>query len=62
MAQIFVSHSKDDKDIVDFFSKAVKGTKVKTIFEEFERIHTGEITTHKTSQDVKMNFSVMQVR
>jgi hypothetical protein len=37
MAQIFVSHSKDDKDLVDFFSKAVKGTKVKAVFEEFEK-------------------------
>ena len=62
MAQIFVSHSKDDKDLVDFFSKAVKGTKVKAVFEEFERSHTGEIMTHKIIQDVKMNFSVMQVR
>ena len=57
MAQIFVSHSKDDKDLVDFFSKAVKGTKVKAVFEEFERSHTGEITTHKIIQDVNELFS-----
>ena len=61
MAQIVISHSKNDKDLVDFFSKAVKCTKVKAVFEEFERSHTGKITTHKTSQDVKTNFSVMQV-
>jgi len=53
MAQIFVSHSKKDKDLVDFFSNAFAGTKVKAIFEEFEKILTGQITPSKVAQDIE---------
>lgn len=61
MAQIFVSHSKRDKDLVDFFSNAFAGTKVKAIFEEFETILTGEITPYKVKQDIEYSNAVFVV-
>lgn len=53
MAQIFVSHSKRDENLVNFFSKAFAPTKVRAIFEEFERILTGDITSNKVKQDIE---------
>jgi hypothetical protein len=38
MAQIFISHSAKDKELVAFLSKAFASTKVKAVFEEFEAI------------------------
>jgi hypothetical protein len=38
MAQIFVSHSAKDKELVSFLSKAFSSTNVKAVFEEFEAI------------------------
>lgn len=36
MAQIFISHSKEDKSIKSFFEKIFVGTKVKAVFVEYE--------------------------
>lgn len=41
MAQIFISHSAKDQDLVTFFSKAGATTKVKLVFEEFEKLTSG---------------------
>lgn len=41
MAQIFVSHSAKDKELVAFLSKAFASTPVRAIFEEFEAILKG---------------------
>jgi hypothetical protein len=41
MAQIFVSHSGKDLELVSFLSKAFSSTNVKAIFEEFDAIFTG---------------------
>jgi hypothetical protein len=38
MAQIFVSHSRNDDDIVAFFAKAFAMTNVKAVYKEFEAI------------------------
>ena len=38
MAQIFISHSGKDKDLVAFFSRAFASTQVKAVFAEFEAI------------------------
>ena len=41
MAQIFVSHSAKDRDLVALLSRAFAATKVKGVFEEFEAILNG---------------------
>ena len=61
MAQIFVSHSKRDKDLVDFFSNAFATTKVKAIFEEFEKILAGEITSCRVVQDIENSKALFVV-
>ena len=38
MAQIFVSHSAKDKELVSFLSSAFAPTQVRVVFEEFEAI------------------------
>ena len=42
MAQVFVSHSSKDRDIVNFFSNCCAGTKVRFVYEEFEKISTSK--------------------
>lgn len=58
MAQIFVSHSGKDKQLVDFFSNAFSLTKVKAILEKFEKILTGKITSQKISTDIERSNAV----
>lgn len=53
MAQIFVSHSKKDGDLVSFFSKAFAPTKVKAVFEELEQITSGVRTPSKVLHDIE---------
>ncbi len=53
MAQIFISHSGKDKNLRDFFSNIFAGTKVKAIFEEFEKIPTGRVTSEKIIRDIE---------
>ena len=52
MAQIFISHSKHDRELVDFVSRIAAGTKVRLIFEEFERLVSGEVTAEKIRHDI----------
>ncbi len=61
MAQIFISHSKKDKDFVDFFSKTFATTKVKAIFEEFEKILTGKITRPKVERDIETSNAIFVI-
>lgn len=61
MAQIFISHSKEDKDLRDFFSNAFAGTKVKVIFEEFEKIFRGEITPKQIAKDIENSKAVFVI-
>jgi hypothetical protein len=61
MAQIFVSHSAKDKYIVDFFSNAFAGTKVKAVFEEFEKILTGKITPSKVITDIESSNAIFVI-
>ena len=49
MAQIFVSHSAKDKELVAFLSKAFAATPVKAVFEEFEAILRGPADRPGTS-------------
>ena len=61
MAQIFVSHSKDDKDLRDFFSNAFAGTKVKVIFEEFEKIFRDKVTSEQIAKDIENSKAVFVI-
>jgi hypothetical protein len=38
MAQIFVSHSSQDRELVDLLARAFGATKVRAIYEEFDAI------------------------
>lgn len=61
MAQIFVSHSGRDRALVSFFSKAFASTKVKAIFEEFEKILKGKITSSKITKDIENSNAVFVI-
>ena len=52
MAEIFVSHSSRDTAQVDFFSRLAAGTKVRLVFEEFERILSGAVTAAKVKKHI----------
>lgn len=53
MAQIFLSHSKTDKDIVHFFLEVFAGTKVKPHLEELEKEPPMGVTANKIEQDIQ---------
>ena len=61
MAQIFVSHSGRDKDLVDFFSNIFAGTKVKGVFEEFEKILIGKITSSQVAVDIENSNAIFVI-
>jgi len=61
MAQIFISHSGKDKDLRDFFSNTFAGTKVKAIFEEFEKIFTSKVTSGQIKEDIKNSKAVFVI-
>ena len=61
MAQIFISHSGKDKDLRDFFSNAFAGTKVKVIFEEFEEIFRGKVTSEQIAKDIENSKAVFVI-
>jgi hypothetical protein len=53
MAQIFVSHSRRDKDIVHFFLEAFAGNKVKPHLEEFETQPPSGVNAQKIARDIQ---------
>ena len=53
MAQIFISHSKQDTDITHFFMEAFVGTKVKPRFEEFEKEVPTGVNAKKIETDIQ---------
>lgn len=61
MAHIFISHSGKDKDLRDFFSNAFAGTKVKAIFEEFEKILIGKVTSEQIARDIENSKAVFVI-
>jgi len=52
MAQIFISHSKKDKEIIDFFLESFAGTKVKPHLEELEKDVPSGITANQIGKDI----------
>ena len=53
MAQIFISHSKQDKDIIHFFLEAFAGTKVKPHLEELEKELPTGVNAKKIQGDIQ---------
>jgi hypothetical protein len=58
MAQIFISHSKKDKDIIHFFLEAFAGTNVKPRLEELEKEVPTGITSGKIEMDIQISNAV----
>lgn len=58
MAQIFISHSQEDKKIKRFFSDIFVGTNVRAVFEEFERFIKGEVTREDIARDIIQSRAV----
>jgi len=58
LAQIFVSHSRKDSDIIDFFLRAFAGTKVKPHFEEFEKEVPTGVSADKIARDIQVSNAV----
>lgn len=58
MAQIFLSHSKHDKEIIHFFLEAFAGTKVKPHLEEFEAQLPSGIGAAKITADIQQSNAV----
>jgi len=58
MAQISISHSARNDNLVNSFSKAGAGTKVKPVFDGFEKIVSGRITSLQIGDDIKQSQAV----
>jgi hypothetical protein len=59
VAQIFISHSQLDNDLKNFFAKIFSSTKVKAIWEEYEKIiNQQEITSEKINEDIRISNAV----
>ena len=58
MAQIFVSHSQKDQDIIHFFLEAFAGTKVKPHLEELEKEVPTGVTAQKITSDIQLSNAV----
>ncbi|MHB1680770.1 MAG: hypothetical protein ACYCTB_09750 [bacterium] len=59
MAEIFISHSQLDDELKNFFAKVFSSTKVRAIWEEYEKIINLEpITSEKIIEDIKRSNAV----
>lgn len=58
MAQIFVSHSAKDTELVSFLSRAFASTHVKALFEEFEAIFQGPANAQRIAQNIRQSNAV----
>jgi hypothetical protein len=61
MAQIFVSHSSKDRELVDVLARAFAATKVRAIYEEFEAILQGPATAQRILQHISQSNAVFVV-
>lgn len=62
MAQIFVSHSRHDSDLKAFFADAFATSYVKAIYEEIEKLVTGQnVSAAKIENDIRASNAVFVV-
>jgi hypothetical protein len=61
VAQIFVSHSKQDRELVDYLAKVAAGTKVQLIFEELEKLLSGSVTAQQIQARIAQSKAVFVV-
>jgi hypothetical protein len=62
MAQIFISHSAKDSDLVGFLSKAFASTQVKAVFAEFEAILKGPAKAQRIAEDIRASNAPERAR
>ena len=61
MAEIFVSHSSQDRELVDVLARAFAASKVRAIYEEFEAITQGPATAQRITQHIAQANAVFVV-
>ena len=61
MAQIFVSHSAKDRELIDVLARAFAVTKVKAIYEEFEAIQQGPANAPRILQHISQSNALFVV-
>ena len=61
MAQIFVSHSSKDRELVDVLTRAFASTKVRAVYEEFEAITEGPATAKRILQHISQSNAIFVV-
>lgn len=58
MAQIFVSHSQRNEEIISFFLKAFAGANVKPVLQEFEKEPPAGITADEITRNIEKSNAV----
>ena len=58
MAQIFISHSQRDGQMVNFFLRAFAGTKVKPLFQELEKEPANGITEKEITRNIETSDAI----
>ncbi len=58
MAQIFVSHSAKDRELVSFLSRAFASTPVKAVLEEFDAILKGPANAQRIAENIRISNAV----
>ena len=61
MAQIFISHSQKDEEILRLFKDAFVGTNVKAIFESLEKIIKGKIPRDQIGRDIENSRAIFVI-
>jgi hypothetical protein len=55
MAQIFISHSARDTELISFFNKAFATSSVNAKYEEIDQLYRGIVTTEQIQQDIRLS-------
>ncbi len=58
MAQIFISHSARDTDLIDFFARLGARTQVRLVFEELEKIIAGGVGSEQIRREIAASNAV----
>ena len=61
MAQIFISHSQKDEELLGIFKNAFVGTNVKAIFESLEKIVKGNISSDQIKMDIENSRAIFVI-